>query len=86
MVKLVPILHSSAIDFGRDAARVNKWAGIDGEPLASFPYFGRGLTRRGALTPLGVIAEVVFDAAEAFGERAGYGRGDTAGMPVESGT
>jgi hypothetical protein len=44
VIKLVPILHSSAIDFGRHAARVNKRAGIDGQPLAPFPNFGRGLT------------------------------------------
>ena len=38
----------------------------------------------GALTPLGVDAEFVLDAAEAFLECAGYGGGDPAGMPVES--
>jgi len=46
--------------------------------------FGRGSSRRRALTPLGVNAEFVFDAAQAFLERAGHSGGNTAGMPVES--
>jgi hypothetical protein len=59
-------------------------AGIDGQPLAALTDFGRGLSRGSALTPLGVNAEFVFDAAEALFERAGDGRGNTAGMPVET--
>jgi len=46
--------------------------------------FGRRPTRHGGLTPLGVNAEFVVDAAEAFCERAGHRGGNTARMPVES--
>ena len=38
--------------------------------LATLTDFGRGFSRCGALTPLGVNAEFVFDAAEPFLERA----------------
>jgi hypothetical protein len=68
-VKLVLILHSSAVDLVHHPARVKKRARINGQALASFQYFGRGLTSRGALTPLGVNAEVVFDAVESFFQR-----------------
>ncbi len=61
VVKLVPILHSSAVDFGGHAARIHKRAGIDGQPVAPLTDFERSFTRRCPLTPLGVNAEFVFD-------------------------
>jgi hypothetical protein len=44
MVKLVPILHSSAVDLGRHAARVNQRPGIKSQPVAPFTDFDRGFT------------------------------------------
>lgn len=44
VLKVVPILHSSAVDSGRHPACVNKRAEIDGQTLAAFPDFGRALT------------------------------------------
>ena len=64
LVKLVPILHSSAVDFGGHAARMRKWARIDGQLVAPLTNFERSFTGRSTLTPLGVNAESVFDAAE----------------------
>lgn len=78
MVKLVPILHSSAVDFGGHAARIQKWAGIDGPVVAPFTNFERSLTGGVALTPLGVNAELVLDSPEAFFGRAGHRCGNTA--------
>ena len=64
VVKLVPILHSSAVDFGGHAARIHKRAGIDVQLVAPFTDFERSFTRRCSLTPLGVNAEFVFETAE----------------------
>ena len=64
VVKLVPILHSSAVDFGGHAARTHEWAGIDGQLVAPLTNFERSLTGRNTLTPLGVNAEFVFETAE----------------------
>jgi len=44
MVKLVPILHSSAVDLGRHPARVNQRPGIKSQPVAPFTDFDRGFT------------------------------------------
>jgi hypothetical protein len=44
VVKLVPILHSSAVDPGSHPARVNKGPGINGQPLAAVTDFGWGLS------------------------------------------
>jgi hypothetical protein len=44
VVKLVPILHSSAVDLGCHPARVNKRPGIDGQLLAAVTDFGWGLS------------------------------------------
>ena len=84
VVKLVPILHSSAVDFGGLAARIQKWAGIDSQLIAPFTNFERSLTGRRTLTPLGVNAEFVFDTTEALLERTGHRGGHSAGMPVET--
>ena len=65
VVKLVPILHSSAVDFGGHAVRIHQRGGVDGQPVAPLTNLERSLTGSGTLTPLGVNAEVVFDAAEA---------------------
>jgi len=51
VVKLVPILHSSAVDFGGHAARIHKRAGIDGPLVAPLTNFERSLTGRNTLTP-----------------------------------
>jgi hypothetical protein len=64
VIKLVPILHSSAVDFGGQAARMHKRAGIDGQLVAPLTNFERRVTGRSTLTPLGVNAEFVFDATE----------------------
>ena len=84
VVKLVPILHSSAVDFGGHAARIHKWAGIDGQLVAPLTNFERSLTGRSTLTPLGVNAEFVFDTAETLFERTGHCGGNSAGMPIET--
>jgi hypothetical protein len=84
VVKLVPILHSSAVDFGGYAARILEWARIDGQLVAPLPDFERSFTRSSALTPLGVNAEFVFDTSETFFQRAGHRGGNSAGMPVET--
>jgi hypothetical protein len=44
VVKLVPILHSNAVDLGSDPTRVNKGPGIGGQPLAAVTDFGWGLS------------------------------------------
>src|SRR5262245_33784436 len=84
VVKLVPILHSSAVDFGGHAARKHKRAGIDGQLVAPLTDFERSVTRRCPLTPLGVNAEFVFDTPETFFERAGHRRGNSAGVSIET--
>lgn len=84
MVKLVLILHSSAVDFGSHTARIHKRAGTDGQLVAPLTNFERSLTGRNALTPLGVNAELAFDPAETLFEGAGPLRGDPAGMPIET--
>jgi hypothetical protein len=43
-VKLVPILHSSAIDLGGHAARVNQRPWIKSQPVAPLTDFDRGFT------------------------------------------
>src|SRR6185503_16966868 len=52
VVKLVPILHSSAVDFGGHTARIDEWAGIDGQLVAPLTNFERSLTGRSTFTPL----------------------------------
>jgi hypothetical protein len=84
VVKLVPILHSSAVDFGGHAARMHERAGIEGQLVAPLTDFERSFTRRCTLTPLGVNAEFVFDTPETLFERTGHRRGNSAGMPVET--
>jgi hypothetical protein len=84
VVKLVPILHSSAVDFGGHAARTHERAGIDGQLVAPLTNFERSLTGRNTLTPLGVNAEFVFETAEPLFERPGDRGGNPAGMPVET--
>jgi hypothetical protein len=64
MVKLVPILHSSAVDLSGHAAHVKNRAGFDGQPPAALTDFGRALSGRGDRSPRGVNAEFVFDAAK----------------------
>jgi hypothetical protein len=44
MVKLVPILHSTAVDLGRRAACVNQRPGVKSQPVAPFTDFDRGFT------------------------------------------
>ena len=78
MVKVVPILHSCAVDFAGHAARIQKRAGIDGQVVAPFTNFERSFTGGGARTPLGVNAELVLDSPEARFERAGHRCGNTA--------
>ena len=51
VVKLVLILHSSAVDFGIHAARIRKRAGTDGQLVAPLTNFERNLTGRNSLTP-----------------------------------
>ena len=51
VVKLVPILHSSAVDFAGHAARRHKWAGIDGQLAVPLTNFERSLTGRSTLPP-----------------------------------
>jgi hypothetical protein len=63
---------------------LRKRAGIDGQLVAPFTNFERSFTGRNTLTPPGVNAEVVFDTAETFFERAGHGGGNSAGVPVET--
>jgi hypothetical protein len=48
-VKLVPILHSNAVDLGRHRARVNQRPGIKSQPVAPFTDFDRGLRDLGPL-------------------------------------
>src|SRR5262245_10312637 len=84
VVKLVPILHSSAVDFGGHAARIQKRGAVDGQPVAPLTNLERSLTGSGTLTPLGVNAEVVFDTAETLLERTGHRGGNSAGMPIET--
>src|SRR2546421_12003307 len=78
VAKLVLILHSSAVDLGSHPARVNKRGGSDGQPLAPVADFGRGSSRRRALTPLGVTLSSCSMPAQAFFERAGHSGGNTA--------
>ena len=84
VVKLVLILHSSAVDFGSHTARIHKRAETDGQLVAPLTNFERSLTGRNALTPLGVNAELAFDTAETLFEGGGPLRGDPAGMPIET--
>src|SRR4029078_3773755 len=84
VVKLVPILHSSAVDFRGQAARLHKRAVIDVQLVSPLTNLERSLTGRNTLTPLGVNAEFVFDTAETLFERAGHRGGDPAGMPIET--
>src|SRR5262245_16185808 len=76
-VKLVPILHSSAVDFRGHAARIHQRAGVDGQLVAPLTNFERSLTGHCTLTPLGVNAEFVFDTAETFFVRAGHRSGNS---------
>ena len=54
--KLVPILHSSAVDQGRHSACVNQGATIEAQSPASVAYFAGGLSRRSRAYPRGVGA------------------------------
>jgi len=51
MVKLVPILHSSAVDLGSHPSRVNQRGGIDGQALAAVTDFDRAPYRDVAPLP-----------------------------------
>jgi hypothetical protein len=84
VLKLVLILHSSAVDFGSHTARIHKRAGTDGQLVASLTNFERSLTGRNTLTPLGVNAELAFGTAATLFEGAGPLGGDPAGMPIET--